>query len=105
MVPVEAVVHMVQTLAEQVLEQSHASGFRENTENLDYLRGVDGQFLADPADPQGRAQAVYQSLLSELPQEYAAYETDAYLPYIPSYGQFSADGFYELFDPSDEWGY
>lgn len=104
-VPAEAVVHMLKTLAEQALEQSHVSGLREVHENIDYLRDDHGQFLADPADPHGRAQAVYQTMLGELPKEYAVYDPNAYLPYASPYGPFSADGFYEAYDPGMGWGY
>lgn len=72
-VPAESVVHMLKTLAEQVLEQYHASGM-ENAESLDYLRGGDGQFLADPADPLARAEVVFETLLSEAHAEVNAYE-------------------------------
>jgi hypothetical protein len=77
MIPAESIVHMLKTLSEQVLEQCPADRV-ESAEALDFLRGEDGQFMVDPADPAARAAAVFQTLLGEAAAESAVYEQALY---------------------------
>jgi hypothetical protein len=108
-VPAEAVVHMLKTLSEQVLEQHHSLSVREGGESVEYLRSEDGRFLADPADPLGRANAVFQSLLGGVMQDYAGYGgygyEQAYDPYEYLADLYNGDGFYDAYYDGAEWRY
>jgi hypothetical protein len=110
--PVEAFPHMLKMLAEATIDEYQAQRHAARERGFDAFLGQNGESLADPANPEARARALYEALQRNFmfPQEDAAEYADPYQEYADPYQEalaswetMWADPYADTYD--ENWGY